>query len=385
MGKEISVALAGIGGYGENYVKSLLEGCCGSRFVAAVDPFPEKCKQIAEIKAKGIPIFPDLESMYKQFKPDLMALSSPIQLHKPQAEYALSQGSSVICEKPVAGSLADAEAMLKAEAAHPSLFLAIGYQWSFSKAVLDLRADIKAGKLGRPLRLRSLILWPRPLSYYKRNSWAGALKTPRGDAVNDSPLNNATAHYLHNCLFVLDAKPESLQAELCRANKIENFDAVALRCFAGGAEILFYSAHTTRLNMGPVCSYEFENAVVSYESCRKSFTTKFKDDSVKVYGNPEDKVMKKLEDCVQAAREGFKPVCRVEQAMGQTRCMEAAQASCPVVEAPASEVEVLENGGDPLTTIKGLPELFSLCFAQGSLPSESGLAPWLKSGRKLSV
>ena len=50
-----------------------------------------------------------------------------------------------------------------------------------------------------------MVSFPRPLSYFKRNDWAGHLRTPAGEDVLDSPLNNATAHYLHNMLYVLGA------------------------------------------------------------------------------------------------------------------------------------------------------------------------------------
>ena len=381
----VNVALAGIGGYGELYVRSLLEERAGRRFVGAVDPFAERSKLLPDLKAKGIPVFPDMESLYKELRPDLMAISSPIQLHRPQSEYALAHGSSVICEKPVAGSLADALAMSEAESKSPGRFLAIGYQWSFSDAVMNLKADIAAGNLGRPLRMRSLILWPRPLSYYKRNSWVGAINAPDGTAVNDSPLNNATAHYLHNCLYLLGAAPGALQAELYRSNNIQNYDTVALRCDVGGTEVLFYSSHATRLALGPLCIYEFEKATVSYESHRRTFIAKFKDGSLKVYGNPEEQGMKKLDDCIAAVRSGARPVCCVPEALAQTRCMEAAKASSVPFELPDSEIEVLDNAGDPLTTIRGLPELFSLCFAEGALPSETNVASWTKAGRSVAA
>jgi predicted dehydrogenase len=386
MSKELTVALAGIGGYGENYVKALLQDRADRKFVAAADPAPERCKLLAEIKAKGIPVYPDLESLYKDFSPSLTALASPIQLHRPQSELALARGSHVLCEKPAAGSLADAEAMLAAEKASKGLFLAIGYQWSYSTAVLDLKKDILAGRLGRPLRLRSLILWPRALSYYQRNSWAGALKTPGGLAVNDSPLNNATAHYLHNCLFLLgselgsSAQPERLRAELARVNRIQNFDTVSLRLEAAGAEILFLSSHATRTQLGPICSYEFENATVSYEDSHRSFVARFKDGSFKNYGNPEESIMKKLDDCAAAARDGGRPVCAIETALAHTRCVEATQRSSAVLEMPEEYRATLENGSDPLNVIKGLPELMTLCYAQSALPSECGLAAWAKPG-----
>ena len=88
-------------------------------------------------------------------------------------------------------------------------------------------------------------------SYYNRNDWAGRIKSDSGEWVLDSPANNAMAHYLHNALYVLgetpttSARPISVQAELYRANPIENYDAAVLRVMTDkNVEVLFYGAHT---------------------------------------------------------------------------------------------------------------------------------------------
>lgn len=385
----LTVALAGISGYGETYLEKLL--ACqdkGTAFAAAVEPKPERSKFLPELKSRGIPVFPDLEAMYRNLRPDLVILATPIHLHAPQSEFALAHGSNVLCEKPAAGSVADALSMLKAESNSNGLFLAIGYQWSYSDAILNLKADIASGLLGRPLRLRTMLLWPRPLSYYGRSPWAGAKTTPDGRPVYDSPVNNATAHYLHNCLFILgkdrgaSAMPESVQAELYRANKIQNYDTAALRCMAGGTEILFYTTHASGMALGPVCSYEFENANVSYMNTTSCFTARFKDGSVKSYGNPQDGDKLKIPACIASIRGGEKPPCRIETALAQTRCMEAAQSCMDIAEFPEEFIEKSGCANDPVMAVRGMPDALSICFAQGLLPSETGAIPWARPGVK---
>lgn len=39
--------------------------------------------------------------------------------------------------------------------------------------------------------------------YNGRNAWAGARDDGAGTWILDSPINNATAHYLHNVLYVM--------------------------------------------------------------------------------------------------------------------------------------------------------------------------------------
>ncbi len=103
------------------------------------------------------------------------------------------------------------------------------------------------GVFGRAVRLKTITLWPRTHSHYARSRWAGRIKDDHGSWVLDSPVNNATAHYLHNMLYLLgkttnsSARPASVEAELYRANNIENYDTGALRIKTEeGAEIFSF-------------------------------------------------------------------------------------------------------------------------------------------------
>jgi len=118
-----------------------------------VDPFPERCPRLSLLHELRVPIYPDLESFYARHKADLAVISSPIQHHAPQTILALEQGNDVLVEKPVAAVVQEALSMREAErrTGRPA---AVGYQWSFSRAVQDLKADILSGRLGAPRRMR---------------------------------------------------------------------------------------------------------------------------------------------------------------------------------------------------------------------------------------
>ena len=42
-------------------------------------------------------------------------------------------------------------------------------------AMQELKRDILAGILGKPLHFKSVVLWPRRKSYYQRSNWAGKM------------------------------------------------------------------------------------------------------------------------------------------------------------------------------------------------------------------
>src|SRR5439155_12631452 len=223
-------------------------------------------------QSRGVPIHPSVQSLLAEAEVDLLMIATPIHLHAPQTCLALQRGTNVLCEKPLAGTLADAVRMWHVQLSAKA-FAAIGYQWSFSDAVQSLKRDIMNGVLGKPIRLKSIVFFPRPQMYFRRNDWAGRIRTIGGDGVLDSPVNNATSHFLHNMFYVLgrtretSAMPQSVQAELYRANQIENYDTAAIRSRTEcGAEILFYTTHAAPDRRGPKSHFEFEKAIVEFDA-----------------------------------------------------------------------------------------------------------------------
>ena len=323
MSQEVSVAVLALGGYGNTYLRAMFaEGNAHNvKFVAGIDPNPVTCRFLDEFEARGIPIYPSLEAFYAEQTADLVVMSPPIPLHRPLTEYALAKGSCVLCEKPVTATVQDARAMLDADRASEK-FVGIGYQWSYSPVIQALKQDVMGGVLGRPLRLKTKTFWPRRAGYYNRNNWSAKIKSARGDWILDSPVHNATAHYLHNCFFVLgeslsaSAWPVDVQAELYRANDIENYDTAALRAHtAEGVEILFYTTHAVYNNIGPIFRYEFENAVVDYAAYVGPIVAHFADGRVKDYGDPFAGQADKLWAAVDAVRTGAELACGIETAM----------------------------------------------------------------------
>ena len=310
MSAAVRVALVGIGGYGNSYLRRLLPAHAEQRirFVAGVDPAPRNCQHLQELADAHIPIYQNLEQFYAESAADLVIITAPIHWHAPLTCLAVEHGSHVLCEKPVAATIQDAHTMTKAADA-AQRFVAIGYQWSFSDAVQALKRDILDGEFGRPLRLKTHVFWARPKKYFARSDWAGKLKTADGAWVLDSIANNATAHYLHNMFYILgDTRetstwPVDVQAELYRANAIENYDAAAIRCHTGdGVEILFYAAHCVATHQDPVVHYEFERAVVEFaEDTEKGLTARFHDGRIKHYGDPNATYSNKIWQSIDAA------------------------------------------------------------------------------------
>ena len=391
----VKIALAGIGGYGNNYVRRLLPGHAEGRFqfVAGIDAAPRKCQYLQELEENYIPIFSTMEQFYAQAAADLVIICAPIHWHAPLTCLALEHGSNVLCEKPVAATIQEAYAMKAAEDAAQRV-VAIGFQWSFSDAIQQLKHDVLNAEFGRPLRLKTKVFWPRTQAYFRRSDWAGKLKAPNGNWVLDSIANNATAHYLHNMLYLLGSTRESsvwpvdVQAELYRANLIENYDTAAIRCHTiDGVEILFYAAHCVPVHQDPVALYEFEHADIEYSSTNEcEFIARFHDGRCKRYGDPNATYYNKIQDSIDAVNTGAPVACGIQTAMPHIVCINGAQESMQTIMTfPAELIRRGEWQNEALIWVEGLQESLEDCYEQGVLPSEIPGIIWARPGDVIRV
>ncbi|MGC8971868.1 MAG: Gfo/Idh/MocA family protein [bacterium] len=393
---KISVVLVAIGGYGNNYVKAILEegDAYGVEIVGAVDPYPETCMYLEKLKGKGVPIYSDLKDFYKMQRADLTVISSPIHFHCKQTVVALENGSNVLCEKPASATVQEIREMILTRN-KTGLKVAIGFQWAYDPAYIALKEDVMKGLLGRPKRLKTLVLWPRNTAYYRRSSWAGRKRDERGNWILDSVANNATAHFLHNMLHLLGKSMESstmpveVTAELYRANPIENFDTSTIRVLTeDGVEILFYATHAVKNLFGPIFAYEFESAIVVYNDpnipeSSNNLVARFKNGVIKEYGSPNHGSIRKLWKTIDAIRGEDIIYCPIESAMAHTLTINGAQESTPdITEFPE---KLIKREGEPeLIWVEGLEEALKYCYREEALPSEIGIT-WAKPGRKISL
>jgi predicted dehydrogenase len=205
----------------------------------------------------------------------------------------------------------------------------VGYQWTFSDAVQNLKRDILKGKFGKPLKMKTLCLWPRPFAYFKRNNWAGTIWAEDGSLVLDSVANNACAHFLHNMFFLtgpemnLSSAPESVAGERWRAYDIQNFDTVVCRVITdSGVEITLYASHVTQNQVDPTFQIEFENGLITLDENSNGIVAVHADGTVTRYGHPDaDHQFRKLFMAIEKCNTPAADVCPPEAAIPQALCI----------------------------------------------------------------
>lgn len=146
----LRVALAGAGMVSRHHLIawSKLEG---ARIVAAADPRPEAAAERAA--AFAIPeTFTDTAAMLDAVKPDAIDIAAPMALHAALAEAAAARGVAILCQKPLAPTLGEAEALVAAIGDRVPFM--VHENWRFRPYYRRAREWIRAGRIGRPRAFR---------------------------------------------------------------------------------------------------------------------------------------------------------------------------------------------------------------------------------------
>lgn len=369
----VKIVLVGIGGYGGLYVNALLNEPSG-RYVleGCVDPYPERCARYDELTARQIPIYYALNDFYREHDADLAVISTPIHLHYPMILEALANRSNVLCEKPLCGDERLITPLLDARD-QAGRFVAVGFQWSHAEAMLAAKRDLLSGLYGRPVLLKTLVLWPRDHGYYARGTgWAGKLRAADGTLIRDSVANNAAAHYLFNPFFMLGDRlgsakmPDEIESQTWCANAIETFDTAELHArFRDGGEVWYAATHASDRTRNPVFEYRFEKGTLRYDRDGDGMVHgtltegRFADGTAeRCYGNPFAFDAGKLFMAADNILNGTKELCcGIEAAAVQVRLIAAIHAQNPrPASFPAGTVHDVERDGKVYTVCDGLSE-----------------------------
>ncbi|MBU9721577.1 MULTISPECIES: Gfo/Idh/MocA family protein [Bacillaceae] len=389
-----SIVLVGMSGYGNRYLTSLLQSDAANISIAGVvDIQPQRSDYYHEIVQRKIPIYHSLEQFYDGNEADLAIICTPIHLHAEQSCFAMEHGSHVLCEKPMTGDSQDIAKIIETSD-RTGKFFAVGFNWSFTESVQQLKNDIMSGVFGKAQRVKSIVLWPRDHAYYNRSSWAGKKYGPNGEKIFDSVANNATAHFLHHLLYILgdetskSAALMEVTAELYKVNPIETFDTCAVHIKANSnvhneVEIYYYASHAANEHLDPTFELEFENATITYGNGTNEIVATFLDGSKKVYEDPGPDDLAKLQVCVTAIQDANHDIlCGAEAATAHVHAIEKIHLS--VMDIPVFPNELQRISDDNFQWVEGLGDIMKTSYDKWQLPSDLGI-DWSVRGRKIKV
>jgi predicted dehydrogenase len=193
-------------------------------------------------------------------KVDIVSITAPNGMHRPMAEAALKAGKHVWLEKPMALTLADAEAMAASAAAHPGQSTMLGYNYLRSPAFQAALNMVHGGAIGTPLAFRGV--YDEDYSADPLLPWSWRM-THEGGGLG--ALGDLGCHLVSHMLALMGPVSELVaQTQVAVPMRpspdgpkaVENEDsAMAMLRFASGAQGSFA---TSRVARGRKCRLQWE-------------------------------------------------------------------------------------------------------------------------------
>ncbi|MEL6920857.1 MAG: Gfo/Idh/MocA family oxidoreductase [Pseudomonadota bacterium] len=223
----VAIVGAGIGAHHLAGFKALGE-CFDVRWLCDLDT--GRAQQVLDAAgAATTKVTNALDEVLSDDSVDIVDICLPPHLHAPAAIQAFEAGKHVICEKPLAGNVLEADAMVAAAAKAKRLLVPI-FQYRYGKGLFQTLGLIERGLTGKPFVATLETHWNRGADYYAVD-WRGKWASERGGAV----LGHAI--HAHDLLSLVLGDVAAVSAMLdTRVNPIEVEDCAAINMrFTSGA------------------------------------------------------------------------------------------------------------------------------------------------------
>lgn len=196
----IRYGVVGLGRSGWNIHVNNIRPREDSELVAVVDALPERRNEAAE--EFGCKTYESIEGMLEQDNVDVAVVATPSVFHARDTIMALKAGKHVICEKPMAMNLKEADMMI-AQAKESNRHLFIHQNYRFQPKFTHLKEVVESGLIGRLYHIRNY-----NQNFARRDDWQTLAKNGGG------VLNNKCPHNLDIIMQLMGAKVTDVMGDL---------------------------------------------------------------------------------------------------------------------------------------------------------------------------
>jgi 1,5-anhydro-D-fructose reductase (1,5-anhydro-D-mannitol-forming) len=227
----MNIGLIGTGAMARRFLTAVEGKLTGTCFIAANSRNPERLEQFRN-EYPWIECTTGLEELLGRADVDAVYISTPVHTHAALSIAAAQAGKHVLCEKPMALSVAECEAMIEA-ADSSGVVLQVGYMMRFHPAHRLIKRRIAEGDLGA-LRFahleRTAFIDFRSPDMPDHRKWF-----IRPEAGGGGVLMDLGSHLIDLLLYLVGEEPESCTLQMRRdpALGVET-DALAGFRFRGG-------------------------------------------------------------------------------------------------------------------------------------------------------
>ncbi|HOV95145.1 MAG TPA: Gfo/Idh/MocA family oxidoreductase, partial [Spirochaetales bacterium] len=256
MQEVLRLALIGCGRISSKHIEAALANKERLRLIACCDPVLERAQGRAQEYRAGlssgsdVTVYADYHEMLAKEEPDICAIATESGYHPRIAIDCLEAGAHVICEKPMALSTRDADAMIDA-ARRNNRKLAVCFQNRFNAPVQRAREAREAGRFGKMLHGMVQVRWNRNADYYAQASWRGTW------ALDGGTLMNQCTHGIDLLQWMMGEDAVRVQAatrRFLRPIEAEDFGAAIVEFASGAVGVIEGSADVFPKNLNETLS-----------------------------------------------------------------------------------------------------------------------------------
>ena len=221
----IRVAIVGTGSIAHAHMNAYLQLAEQCTVVALVDIVPGKAQRFMEEFHLTCDVYENHEDILGRTDIDLVDVCTPPYVHASISINCLKSGKNVVCEKPMAASLEECDAMLRARD-ESGMKLSIIAQNRFRKPIRDLKMLLDSGLAGPVRHAQVDSFWWRGHCYYDL-WWRGTWEKEGGGCT----LNHAVHHIDMLCWMMgLPDKVTSILANTAHDNaEVEDLSVSVLQ------------------------------------------------------------------------------------------------------------------------------------------------------------
>ncbi len=212
------VLLIGAGDMGSHHARAW--NVLGHELHTVIDLNPERAEAMAEKYDVKRVLTGDYDYQVGIEQVDIVDICVPLEFHAPLTIYAAEHGKHVFCEKPIARTFKEIQAMQQATE-RANVKFGIGFQRNLAAGVAQLRDWATEGVFGHPMVFSSDLLQEvRPKRFmHDRNS-------------NNGPIVDACCHYFLLWQTVFRSRPKTVYARggiIAKSRQeISHFEQLAL-------------------------------------------------------------------------------------------------------------------------------------------------------------
>lgn len=175
-------ALIGCGRISPNHIEAAKNNKLN--FVAMCDVVPQAMQEKSDQFELGkVHQYTNYQELLTKEQPELVAICTESGKHAAIALACIEAGCNIIIEKPIALSIADAQAIIDA-AKEKDVLVSVNHQNRFNKSVQYIRKALEEGRFGKLSHGAAHVRWNRKESYYTQAPWRGTWEQDGGCLMN---------------------------------------------------------------------------------------------------------------------------------------------------------------------------------------------------------